>query len=134
MEKCTVGRNNAKPLWRECGKWSMVRVVALKLMHKTMNMIYTILYMLVWLLPVCSEHYCDWPLRHNLFQMFMVFLSQHLLINLVFCILVIWQSWCNLVFHRAINCKFNKLCMLRVKLVPRLNIFNLGWFLISFVY
>ena len=28
MDKCTVGRNNAKSLWRECGKWSMVRVVA----------------------------------------------------------------------------------------------------------
>ena len=62
----------------------MVRVVALKLMRKTMNMIYTILYMLVLLLPVCSEHYCDWPLRHNQFQMSVVFLSQHLLINLVF--------------------------------------------------
>ena len=31
MERCTVGRNNAKSLWRECGKRSMVRDAAEKL-------------------------------------------------------------------------------------------------------
>ena len=34
MERCTVGRNNAKPLWRVCGKWSMIRVVAEKLIKQ----------------------------------------------------------------------------------------------------
>ena len=37
MERCTVGRNNGKPLWRVCGKWSMIRVVAVKLIKQKQN-------------------------------------------------------------------------------------------------
>ena len=36
-KRVTVGRNNAKPLWRECGKWSMVRLVAVKLRKTKAN-------------------------------------------------------------------------------------------------
>ena len=64
MERGTVGRNNAKSLWRECGKWSMVRVVSVK----EVNVEHAALTFACMLQT--SFNYCDWPLTISFPDMF----------------------------------------------------------------